>query len=223
MRSFDQIWAIAAKRKGGDAALAAKMPEIKTADELAATPDDRILAAMTRAVFSAGFSWQVIEHKWPGFEEAFEGFNPVRCMFLDDDDLGRLVSDTRIVRNGVKIRSVRENAAFLCALADEHGSAARAIADWPGSDFMGLLDMIKKRASRLGGTSGQYFLRFIGKDGFVLGRDVVAALVREGVVDKEPTSKAAKKAVQDAFNTWAVESGRPLAHISRVLAMSIDA
>ncbi len=223
MRSFDEIFAIAAERKGGPEALEAMMPKPKRPDELAAIGDDRILAGMTRAIFQAGFSWKVIDAKWPGFEEAFEGFVPVRWKFMSDDDLDTLLKDKRIVRNGPKITTVRDNAILLCELEDEYGSAAKCIADWPMEDFIGLLEMLKKRGSRLGGNTGPYFLRFLGKDGWVLGRDGVAALIREGVVDKEPTGKAAMRAVQEAFNVWAAESGRPFAQISRTLAMSIDA
>ena len=223
MRDFDEIWAIAAARKGGEAALETLMPQIRTPRELAAIGDDRVLATMTRAVFSAGFNWKVIEAKWPGFEEAFAGFDPARLMFLDDDDLARLMKDARIVRNGAKIASVRDNAAFLCALADEYGSAAKAIANWPDDDFIGLVDLLARRGARLGGTTALYFLRFLGRDGFLLSPDVVAALIREGVIDKAPTSKAALKAVQAAFGAWAGASGRPLAHISRTLALSVGA
>lgn len=223
MRSFDEIFAIAAERKGGAEAVEAQLPTMLRPDELAAIGDDRVLAGMTRAIFQAGFSWKVIENKWPGFEEAFEGFVPARWKFMSDDDLDDLLKDKRIVRNGSKITTVRDNAILICDLEDEYGSAAKCIADWPMEDFVGLLDMLKKRGSRLGGNTGPYFLRFLGKDGWVLGRDGVAALIREGVVDKEPTGKGAMRAVQEAFNTWALESGRPFAHISRVLAMSIDA
>lgn len=197
------------------------LPSVKTADEIRHVSDDRILAGMTKAVFQAGFNWKVIENKWPGFEEAFEGFVPVRWKFMSDDDLDALLKDTRIVRNGQKIVTVRDNAIMLCDLEDEYGSAAKCIADWPAEDFGGLLDMLNKRGSRLGGATAQYFLRFLGKDGWVTGRDVVAALVREGVIEKAPTSKAAKKKLQEAFNEWAAESGRPFAHISRLLALSV--
>jgi 3-methyladenine DNA glycosylase Tag len=81
--------------------------------------------------------------------------------------------------------------------------------------------VIKARASRLGGTSGQYTLRFMGKDSFILSRDVVARLIAEGVVDKAPSSKRDMEATQAAFNTWMDQSGRSLTEISRVLAMSI--
>lgn len=222
MRTFDEIFSIAADRKGGASVVEGLLPATKTAREIAAIPDDRILAGMTKAVFQAGFSWKVIEAKWPGFEEAFEGFVPVRWKFMSDDDLDSLLKDTRIVRNGMKIQTVRDNAILVCDLEDEYGSAAKCIADWPAEDFIGLLDLMKTRGSRLGAMTGQYFLRFLGRDGWALGRDVVTALIREGVIDKTPTSKSAMRAVQHAFNEWSAESGRSFAHISRTLALSTD-
>ena len=221
MRSFDELFAMAVAHKGSAEAVEERLPSPKSAAELAATPDDRYLAEMAKAIFSAGFVWKVVENKWPGFEEAFDGFDPPRVAFYSDDDIARLMSDTRIIRNGPKVRAVHENAVFLVDLAREHGSAARFFADWPASDFVGLWQVLKKRGSRLGGSSAQFALRFVGWDSPVLMGDVLKALIREGVVDKAPTSKAALKAVQDAFNTWAGESGRPMSQISRLLALSV--
>ena len=94
-------------------------------------------------------------------------------------------------------------------------------ADWPEADYVGLLYLLKTRGSRLGGTTGQYLLRGMGKDSFVLSRDVTAALIREGVVDKPAGSKRDLRRVQEAFNTWREESGRTLAEISRTLACTV--
>ena len=115
--SFADLHARAAARKGGDAALEALLTDPKPAAELAAIPDDRWLSDMTRRIFQSGFNWKVIDAKWDGFEAAFWGFDVGRCALMSDEDLDALVSDTRIVRNGAKIRSVRENAAFLQDLA----------------------------------------------------------------------------------------------------------
>ncbi|WP_412051651.1 DNA-3-methyladenine glycosylase I [Hoeflea sp. Naph1] len=221
MRAFDEIFEIAASRKGGAEALNAMLTPPKPAAELAAIPDDRWLATMTRCVFQAGFNWKVVDNMWPGFEAAFDGFDVGRCAMLTDEDFERLVSDKRIIRNGAKIRSVQENAIFVQTLAAQAGSAGKAIADWPSTDFIGLLELLKKRGSRLGGTSGQYCLRFIGKDSFILSQSVVARLIAEGVVDRQPTSKKALADVQSAFNVWMQQSGRSLTDISRVLAMSL--
>ncbi|WP_380055241.1 DNA-3-methyladenine glycosylase I [Falsihalocynthiibacter sp. SS001] len=221
MRTFDEIYDIAAERKGGADALEALIDKPKSLDELLAIPDDRWLSRFARQIFSAGFSWKVIEAKWEGFEEAFHGFDIGRCAFMDDEMFDRLIQDTRIVRHGGKITSVRDNAVFLSDLRAESGSVAKAIAGWPADDYVGLLLMLKKRGSRLGGATGQYSLRMLGVDSAIFSQDVVARLVAEGVIDKAPTSKRAFYQAQDALNKWRAESGRSLTEISRVLAMSV--
>lgn len=222
MRSFEKIHAIAAARKGGVVALEDLMPAVKTAEELAAIPDDRWLSMFSKCVFQAGFSWSVVDKKWPGFEEVFHGFSPAWCRSISDDDFDSLLRDGRIIRNGAKINAVRNNAVLLVDLAAEHGSAANAFARWPAGDFIGLIEMLKARGDRLGGGAGMMALRFMGRDGWVTSPDMVRALVREGVIDGPPASRKAGRAIQAAFDTWAAESGRSFAHISRTLALSIE-
>ncbi len=221
MRTFDEIFAISAERKGGANELEKLLESPATAAKLRKVGDDRWLAQMTKCIFQAGFNWKVVESMWPGFEAAFNGFDINRCSMLNEEDFDRLVSDTRIVRYGAKIRSVQENAIFIRQLQEESGGVAKVIADWPSTDYVSLLEMLKKRASRLGGNTGQYFLRFMDKDSFILSQDVVGRLIAEGVVDKAPTSKKAMSEVQGAFNIWMDQSGRSLKEISRVLAMSL--
>ena len=220
MRSYDEIFQIAADRKGGSKEMNAALEGPKIARELAGIGDDRWLSCASKCVFQAGFNWKVVEAMWPGFEEAFDGFDTGRCAMLNDDDFARLVSDTRIVRNGAKIRSVQANAVLINELAKEHGSAAKVFAEWPTEDYAGLLGLLRKRGSRLGGMAGQYFLRSMGKDSFILSRDVTARLIAEGVIEKAATSPKAVAGVQEAFNVWRRQSGRSLTEISRVLAMS---
>jgi len=221
MINFSDIWQKAAKRKGGDQALEAIMPEVKPPDQLKAIPDDRWLAMMTKRVFQAGFVWKIIEAKWEGFEEAFHGFDPSRLSSLPPDELDQLASDTRIIRNGQKIKATIENAVFVADLAQEYGSAAAFFTDWPSDDFIGLLAIMKKRGSRLGGSTGPYVLRSMGRDSFILNGDVVTALIQANVVPKNPTSKKDLMAVQEAFNTWQSETGKPISHISKTLACSV--
>jgi 3-methyladenine DNA glycosylase Tag len=222
MGSFAGIYAIAAARKGGDEALEALIAEHapKATAEIAATPDDRILAMMSERVFQAGFNWRVVANMWKGFEVAFHGFDPSWCGAMTEEEFDALLKDTRIVRNAQKILSVQANGRFLVELAKAHGTAAKAFADWPDEDYAGLLDLLKTRASRLGGEAGMRFVRSLGKPSFITSRDVAAALIREGVLVKPPSGKKDFRAIQDAFNAWAKESGRDLTSISRVLALS---
>ncbi len=222
MPTFKSIRARAAKRKGGDKALASLLPEVMPAAKLARIGDDRMLAEMAKRIFSAGFVWSVIENKWPGFEAAFLKFDPRRLLAQPDEFWEKLTADKRIVRNPQKIMAVRANARFVADIADEHGSFGKFLAAWPAGDQIGLLELLAKRGARLGGRTGQYFLRFIGKDAFVVSGDVITCLRDSGLdIAENPTSKKDLKKVQDQFNAWAKETGLPYTHLSRICAMSI--
>jgi 3-methyladenine DNA glycosylase Tag len=219
---FKRIRERAARRKGGEAVLATLLPEKRDNKALAKLSDDRVLAEMARRVFSAGFVWSVIDKKWPGFEEAFLGFNPKRLLFQPAEFWEKLASDKRIVRNPQKIKSVRENAKFVSDIAAEHGSFGKFLAAWPADDQIGLLDILARRGSRLGGYSGQYLLRFLGRDSYVLSGDVLLCLRDAGVALSDTgTSKKDALAAQTQLNAWARESGLPLVHVSRICALSI--
>lgn len=222
MPPFKTIRARAEKRKGGAKALQAMLPKLADPMALAALGDDRVLAEMTKRVFSAGFAWSVIETKWPGFEAAFLGFDPGRLLFQPDDFWDGLAKDARIVRNAAKIMSVRDNARFVQDVAKQHGSFGRMLASWPSADEVGLLDFMAKQGSRLGGNTGQMLLRFLGWDGFVLSKDVVACLRDAGVdVAEEVKTKRDLAKVQAQFNAWAAETGLSYVHLSRICALSI--
>ncbi len=219
MKSYAELRDMAAARKGAaelEAALPGP-PDRRLADQ----SDDRLLSQFTKSVFQAGFNWQVIENKWDGFEAAFHGFDIGRNALMSDDDLDRHLQNTAIVRNATKILTVRDNAVFLSELAAEHGTAAACLGNWPNTDTVGLFDLLKTKGSRLGGVTGQYALRTLGYDNFILSKSVVSALNMAGVIDGAATSKSALKKVQAAFNTWTDESGESLTRISRVLAMSV--
>ena len=221
MTAFKHIRARAEKRKGGAKALKALLPAARSNAALPDLGDDRFLSEMTRRVFCAGFVWRVIDQKWPGFEEAFLGFAPKRLLFQPDEFWEDLARDARIVRNPQKIKSVRDNAAFVDGVATEKGSFGRMLAGWPEDDQVGLLDFLGKRGSRLGGMTGQYFLRFAGWDAFILSRDVVVCLREVGVElsEKASTKKDLARA-QSAFNAWREETGLSYAQLSRICAMS---
>ena len=223
IKTFEEIYDRAVSRKGEENLRSMMKVSLKSSDQLMAISSDRYLSLMTKAIFKAGFVWKIIEHKWPGFEEAFWKFNVKRCAWMSPDDLDALYVDDRVIKNVKKINTVPVNAAMILEIDDEKGSFVEMLAEWPSDDFVGLLELLNKRGSRLGKLTSQYFLREIGKDGFVLSRDVVAALINAGVIEKPPTSKVSFHNIQQGFNNWSEESGLELSQISRVLGLSIDA
>ncbi len=222
MTPFQTIRARAETRKGGAEALAHLMPPKPDPKALSSLRDDRVLAEMTRRVFSAGFAWSVIESKWQGFEDAFLGFEPSRLVFEPDEFWHKATMDARIVRNGAKIMAVRENARFVIDVARAHGSFGKLLSTWPPSDEVGLLELLAKRGSRLGGATGQMLLRFLGYDAFVATKDVAACLRDAGLdIAAAPTSKRDLSKIQEQFNAWAQETGLPYRHLSLICALSI--
>ena len=222
MKSFAEIRARAEDRKGGEAALAALLGPRPDNAAVAKLPDDRVLAAMAQRIFAAGFVWSVIESKWPGFEEAFLGFEPKRLLFQPDDFWHDLAADARIVRNAQNIKAVRDNAAFVARVSDEHDGFGRFLAQWPADDQIGLTAWLAKNGSRLGGNTGPFLLRSLGWDAFILWSDVVAALRDAGLdIAPNPTAKKDLAKAQAQINAWAAETGLPRVHISRILALSI--
>jgi 3-methyladenine DNA glycosylase Tag len=131
MTRFKDIELLAAKRKGGKAALAQLLNETRPLDgaTLAAIPADRVLATMTRRVFYSGFSTKVVDGKWASFESAFSNFDPEACARLSGTQIDALARNPDIIRNRAKIRSVPANAQFVLDLAHSDGSAASFFAN----------------------------------------------------------------------------------------------
>lgn len=220
--SYKKLYTLAAKNRGGADELEVILPRPKTAKQLTSQDDSRYLSMMTRCVFRAGFVWRVIDNKWPGFEAAFSEFNPLAIAHFSDEKLEELAKDTRIVRNFTKIVSVRHNATYVLDRQRSHGSFAKFIADWPEDDLIGLWLELKKHGSRLGGNSGPMMLRSMGKDTFLLSKDVCDALINQGLMKKfSPTAQRDLRLVAEVFADLREQSGRSLCEISRILACTV--
>lgn len=220
MKSFKWIYEHAQNHKTGED-IEALMPQPLTRDQLAKVPDDRILSDMMRRVFRAGLKHSLVDGKWPEFEKAFFGFDPEKISLMSDEQLENQMQNDKIIRHWGKIKAVRANAFMVSSVAEKEGSFAQFLAQWPEEDMISLWAFLKKEGSQLGGNSGPYFLRMIGKDTFILTDDVVAALKAQGVIEKKPTAKRDLQKVQDAFNHWQQESGRPMSQISRLLSYTV--
>jgi len=221
MRKYEWIYEHALEQKGGAKALEALLPQAKSAAELAVVSDDRYLSEISRRIFRAGLKHEMVDKKWPAFEEVFYSFDPNKLVLMSDEALENTLQDKRIIRHWGKIKSIRHNALMLVEVAQQYASFGKFLAQWPTTDIVGLWKWLVKQGKQLGGNSGPYFLRMVGKDTFVLTNDVVAALVAQGIVDKKPTSQVDLQLVQAAFNQWQEQSGRPLCQISRMLAFCV--
>ncbi|HEY5597364.1 MAG TPA: DNA-3-methyladenine glycosylase I [Kiloniellales bacterium] len=221
MIDFQAIHDAAQERAGGAAALRRRLPAVKSAAALRAVGDDRYLSQMSLRIFRAGLRHGMVDARWPAFEEVFHGFEPRRIRAMNDEALEALMADARLIRHWGKIRAVRHNATALCELAQSHGGMGAYLADWPAGDTVGLWDDLARRFTQLGGNSGPYFLRMVGKDTFLLTPDVLRALARCAAYAGTGKGKRERAKIQDVFTAWAAATGRPLSHLSLMLALSV--
>ncbi len=222
MNSFTPIQQRAEQRKGGSEALLSLLPETPDPQRLTQQPDAFYLAEMTRSIFKSGFVWRVIDNKWPDFCAAFVDFDLARLMKLSDHDWDAFMQDTRIVRHRQKIQALRHNLWFVNDVAMQHAGFGRFLAEWPATDRVGLFQFLKKKGSRLGGNTGQYFLQKVGVDSFALTHDVVQCLQFHGLdIRDNPTSQKDLRLIQQSFNQWHEETGFGYLQLSMIAAYSV--
>ncbi|QSX33588.1 DNA-3-methyladenine glycosylase I [Shewanella avicenniae] len=221
LEAFDDIYARACERKGGEAHLESLLPQSLSSDEIMQYSDAELLSAMSMQVFQSGFVWKVVEAKWPAYQKAFFDFEPSKVMLLSPEQLQQRAEDPQLIRHLAKTQAIYDNALMIRDIMQDHGSLARYIALWPTEEITGLWQALKRQGSRLGGNTGPYFLRRIGKDTFLLTEDIKGYLLVHKLVDAGFSSKTGLAQVQAAFNHWQQSSGRSMAEISRIIACSV--
>ena len=73
----------------------------------------------------AGLSWLTILRRRENYRKAFSGFDPVKVSEYTSDDVERLMHDSGIIRNRLKIESAINNAKLFLKVQEEFGSFDR--------------------------------------------------------------------------------------------------
>lgn len=120
--------------------------------------DSGYLAQLTKAIFQAGFSWRVIRDKWPGFVEAFNGFDVAAVAGYAAPDVDRLLGDAGLVRNRRKIEATIQNARVMWQLCQEHGSFHAYLRSLDGLSYAQRRSELIGRFKNLGPTGVFTFL-----------------------------------------------------------------
>jgi len=87
--------------------------------------DDRKLFEMfSMGGAQAGLSWATILKKRAGYKKLFHNFDLNKCSHMTDSFLEEILTDTSIIRNRLKVYSVRKNALAALKVIEEFGSFA---------------------------------------------------------------------------------------------------
>lgn len=114
------------------------------------------LAVMSRAIFQAGLSWQLIASKWDAYLRLFDDFEPRLVAAYGEGEIDRIMADGGVVRTRKKIVATIENARTLLALEAEHGTIAAYLRSFTAYDDVAA--DLRRRFKFLGPLSVYYFL-----------------------------------------------------------------
>ena len=85
--------------------------------------DDRALFEMlTLEGAQAGLSWRLVLQRRAYYRAAFHGFDAAAVAAMSDAALEQRLADAKLIRNRLKIFSVRDNARAALAVAEQAGS-----------------------------------------------------------------------------------------------------
>jgi DNA-3-methyladenine glycosylase I len=84
--------------------------------------DEKLLYEMLNlSGMQAGLTWKVILGKRESYRLVFDNWDPNRISQYDDDKITELLSDSRIIRNRLKIKAIVNNAKAYLKLREEYG------------------------------------------------------------------------------------------------------
>jgi DNA-3-methyladenine glycosylase I len=122
----------------------------------------------------AGLSWDTVLKKREGYRKAFKNFNCKEVALMIDEELEKLMLNPEIVRNRLKIYSVRNNAQIFLKIQKEFGCFSKYIwgfvngvqkvnhwetlADFPAKSYESdqLSKDLKKRGMKFVGSTIMY-------------------------------------------------------------------
>jgi len=103
--------------------------------------DRKLFEYLLLDTFQAGLSWKTILKKRKNFEKAFHGFNPRKIAKYSEKDFQRLMRDSGIIRNKLKIKASITNAQKFLEIQKELGSFDKFI--WKFVNYNPIKNKIK--------------------------------------------------------------------------------
>ncbi|KKK40673.1 MAG: DNA-3-methyladenine glycosylase 1 [Candidatus Lokiarchaeum sp. GC14_75] len=119
---------------------------------------------LSKAVFNAGFSYQVVNNKWEGIKEVFQKFDPDTLSNWTVDEISDALSSPKIIRNARKVNAIVSNAKVFLKLLRTHGSFENYLKSFQNEPYEEKQKILSKKFKWLGPTGAHFFLWSVGED-----------------------------------------------------------
>ena len=131
--------------------------------------DNELFGRLILEINQAGLSWTTILKKQNNFREAFSNYNIEKIAYYKDSDIKRLLADSGIIRNKLKINAVIFNANKILEIRSEHGS----FKSWLNSHLaLDLAQWVKLFKQTFKFTGGEITKEFLMSTGYINGAHI---------------------------------------------------
>ncbi|NVM18660.1 MAG: DNA-3-methyladenine glycosylase I [Candidatus Lokiarchaeota archaeon] len=118
---------------------------------------------LSKAVFNAGFSYQVVNTKWECIKEVFEEFDPEIISNWTIDEISNALESPKIIRNAKKVKAIVSNAKIFLEIIKKQGSFEDYLKSFREKSYEEKQQIIAKKFKWLGPTGAHFFLWSIGE------------------------------------------------------------
>jgi DNA-3-methyladenine glycosylase I len=145
--------------------------------------DAALFERLMLEINQAGLSWLTILKKREAFRRAYSGFTPEVVAAYGDADRNRLLNDSGIIRNRLKIDAAIANAGQILQLRSTHDSFAGWLAAHHPSSKTEWMKLFKRTFRFTGGEIVSEFLMSIG---YLPGAHVRTCPVYQLILERHP-------------------------------------
>lgn len=104
--------------------------------------DNRLFEMLILEGAQAGLNWETVLKRREEYRKVFYYFDPVKVAKMTNDELNSLLKNPGIIRNRLKVYSVRQNALVFLQIQKEFGSFSSYV--W---NFVGAKPIVTRRKS----------------------------------------------------------------------------
>ena len=145
--------------------------------------DDELFGRLILEINQAGLSWTTILNKQENFRKAYSNFSIAKIANYSDKDIVRLLADTGIIRNKLKVNAVIHNSQQVMQLQKEYGSFKNWLDNHHPLTKEQWVKLFKKTFKFTGGEITNEFLMSIG---YLKGAHVESCAVHQAILKLNP-------------------------------------
>lgn len=145
--------------------------------------DNELFERLVLEINQAGLSWDTILKKQQNFKKAYKNFNVKKVASFKEKDFERLMNDTGIIRNRLKINAAIENAKTILKIQEEFGSFKK----WLDHHHPKTKEeWVKIFKSTFKFTGGEIVNEFLMSTGYLAGAHIIICPVYKKMMKSKP-------------------------------------